>query len=138
MFLLFSLQYFAIMLLVTIVELAIAIAALALRPQVDDILLLAWETALNSTNVGVLTFIQTSLNCCGYRSLTDMPAPGCPMTAIEGCYAAMHNVTNSQLLYIGVAALILVFFEVASLIVSCLLHSDPDKDVGHRGILDRE
>ena len=51
-------------------------------------------------------------NCCGLNGPNDFAAPNC--TGTIGCLPLMHEVTQSQVLYIAVAGLIIAFVEVCA------------------------
>eukprot|EP00699_Malawimonas_sp_californiana_P001050 EC714820.1.p2 GENE.EC714820.1~~EC714820.1.p2 ORF type:complete len:102 (+),score=27.45 EC714820.1:1-306(+) len=97
---------------------------------------IGWTAAVNTTDgKALLVSIESLLGCCGFASVSDMPALPCPASAVSGCLLALHDLTQSQLLYIAVAGLIVALFEIASLVVSCFLHADPEKERDDRAIL---
>ena len=126
----------ALLAVLTVMQLTVGVTAYARQDQFPAVVSAAWDSAENSTK----TYIQTTFACCGLDNTTDRPyLPGCPgynassssvaapVAALEssagngGCLAPLvalaHRVANK----VGAAFVGVTVFELATLVVTCVL-----------------
>ena len=131
--------FVALLAVLTVLQLAVGATAYARQDQFPAVVSTAWDSAEDSTK----TYIQQTFACCGLNSTADRPyLPGCPgyvssssssaAVAVAaaaassaagegGCLAPLvalaHRVANK----VGAAFVGVTVFELATLVVTCVL-----------------
>ncbi|KAJ3298898.1 cd63 antigen [Borealophlyctis nickersoniae] len=67
--------YFALLLVLVILEISLGAAAYAKKDEVDGLLENAWRDAYVNHQNGTILSIQNTFQCCGYRNTTDYAIP---------------------------------------------------------------
>jgi len=127
---------------VLIAEIAIGGVAFAKRGDIEDTIKKAGIKMINSTEKtqnDIVNDIQGTLHCCGMTGVEDYTAskkdvpPSCCEKKEDtcskdsrdlwktGCYQKIADQINSHLLYVGIAALVVIFVEILGLIFACCL-----------------
>jgi len=126
---------------VLIAEIAIGGVAFAKRGDIEDTIKKAGIKMINSTDKSqheIINDIQQNLHCCGMTGVDDYTGgmkvpPSCCEKHVDtcskdsgdlyktGCYQKIADQINSHLLYIGIAALVVIFVEILGLIFACCL-----------------
>ncbi|KAK3519374.1 hypothetical protein QTP70_026865 [Hemibagrus guttatus] len=138
--------------LIIIIEIGIAIAAYVLRTKLTDVVEDSLkETFKNYTNPEIrkeVDNMQTELKCCGVVNSSDwvnfkadknsVPDSCCKNVTtncgngamknssiiyIEGCGPALEKFLKQNILWIGVAALVIAFIEILGVVFACTLMS---------------
>jgi len=123
-------------------EIAVGGLAFAKRGDIGKAIKTAGDKVMNSTEkvaVDAITDIQSSLKCCGMdgpddypRLNKDIPKSCCAKQEDscnkdssdlykDGCYKMIESKINSHLLWVGLAALFVIFVEVVGIIFACCL-----------------
>ncbi|XP_026990368.1 CD63 antigen [Tachysurus fulvidraco] len=135
---------------IIIVEIGIAIAAYVLRNQLTNLVDTGLKEAIkNYTNPDIKTEVdnlQKWLNCCGAvnssdwvnfkpdkisvpdsccKNVTDNCGIGAMTNAtiinIQGCGEGLENFFKKNILWVGVAALVIAFIEILGVVFACAL-----------------
>ncbi|KAJ3010782.1 Leukocyte surface antigen cd53 [Thoreauomyces humboldtii] len=120
--------YFALLIILVILEVSVGIAAYAKRNSIEDGLEAAWTAAYATGNSTLghraLIQVEDTFDCCGYANVTDMAVPEDCATFFgytEGCKAAVKGGLNGSFGAIGGAGLVIGLIEIIGLIGSAVL-----------------
>jgi len=120
--------YFALLLLLVILEIGIGIAAYAKKDDVDGLLNASWRDAF-ATDGGQQSIkaVQNTFQCCGYANVTDMAVPASCATDpntrkdVPSCRTLATAALQGSLNSVGGAGVALGIIELIGLIFSVIL-----------------
>jgi len=118
--------YFAIIVIIFIIQISLAIAATAYNKDVDNWVTTGWNKADNVSK----NWVETQFKCCGLKNITDFSgsicntpnnntAPTAPPAA--GCFYAVSDYIEGKLRIVEVAAGVIGAFEIIGFVFSCIL-----------------
>ncbi|KAJ3161070.1 Serine/threonine-protein phosphatase 2A activator 2 [Geranomyces michiganensis] len=122
--------YFALLIILVILELSVGIAAYSKRSAIGDTLQDAWSTAYEkNTNVShqALVQIEITFSCCGYSIVDGKPFQQVPPNCSElfgftdACADAVQGSLRGSLGAIGGAGVVIGVIELIGLIFSAIL-----------------
>ncbi|KAH6569766.1 hypothetical protein BASA61_004660 [Batrachochytrium salamandrivorans] len=116
--------YFALLLILVILEISIGAAAYAKRDEVSNSLDVAWHSSFSSGRNTTIAGIEKLLNCCGFSNVTDAAvSPIChpPSNITVSCSQQLTATLKGSLSTIGAAGLALGIVELVGLIFSVVL-----------------
>ncbi|KAJ3008284.1 Leukocyte surface antigen cd53 [Thoreauomyces humboldtii] len=119
--------YFALLIVLVVLEISVGIAAYAKRTSIEDSLGSAWTSAYLANSTAehrALVNVETTFSCCGFGSVVDMPVPSDCVELLgftEGCAAAVKGNLNGSLGAIGAGGVVIGVIELVGLVFSAVL-----------------
>ncbi|KAI8822880.1 Tetraspanin family-domain-containing protein [Fimicolochytrium jonesii] len=119
--------YFALLILLVILEISVGIAAYTKRNEIDSGIEGAWTTAYATNSTGAhsaLVSVEMTFSCCGLRDVTDMAVPGnCEelFAYTRSCSEAVKGSLEGSLGAIGGAGVVIGVIELVGLAFSAIL-----------------
>ncbi|KAI9193688.1 Tetraspanin family-domain-containing protein [Polychytrium aggregatum] len=115
--------YFAILILLIILELGVGIAGYTQRNGVVPLLETNWYQQVQNNNTLILT-VEKSFGCCGFHNVTDSPLPTNCAAAYgytQGCFSSLRDALQGSLSTIGGAGIVIGVIELVGLVFSVFL-----------------
>ncbi|KAI8925219.1 Tetraspanin family-domain-containing protein [Entophlyctis helioformis] len=135
--------YFALLLVLVILEISVGAAAYAKRDTIDGTLTAAWRDTAISNNATILRiekavsacvlsvlalplsrFLDAPFKCCGYATVTDMAVPENCVQALNftsPCSDQLRSTVTNSLSTIGGAGVAIGIIELVGLVFSAIL-----------------
>jgi hypothetical protein len=116
--------YFAMLVILIILEISVGIAAYGQRDSVDSLIQTSWRQAATTNQNATLTQVQNLFNCCGYASVDDYPVPlDCAQRFSRSisCKDKIVESSKSSLNTIGGAGVAIGVIEIIGLLFSFVL-----------------
>lgn len=112
--------FFAILLLLTVAELALGMAAYTVMDLrfVSDEVTKIWPKASSTVH----SLVQKNFVCCGLYGVPDTSSPCPPLGVAHGCLVPLSSWLNSKMDTINVVAIISAIIQVVILIFTFLLY----------------
>ncbi|KAJ3047559.1 hypothetical protein HK097_011424 [Rhizophlyctis rosea] len=116
--------YFAMLLLLVVLEIAVGIAAYAKKDDVENLLGHAWEDAYKN-DVNKVKAIERAFSCCGYKPNQFVGLENCEALMggppVQSCHEVATASLKGSLNSLGGAAIALGIIELIGLIFSAVL-----------------
>ncbi|KAI9091012.1 Tetraspanin family-domain-containing protein [Phlyctochytrium arcticum] len=121
--------YFALLIILVVLEISVGIAAYAKRNTVEQALGEAWESAHKNNATMPILQLEITFGCCGFRNVTNYPVPSSPnecatvlqLTEPIGCADAVRDSLQGKFSTIGAAGLVIGVIESVGLVFSAIM-----------------
>ncbi|KND01986.1 uncharacterized protein SPPG_02492 [Spizellomyces punctatus DAOM BR117] len=118
--------YFALLIILVILEISVGIAAYSKRNTVENALEGAWKEALAAKHTTAIMQIEITFECCGYAdNSTAWPEENCQeffhFPTLKTCAEAVKGSLRGSLGTIGAAGLVIGIIELIGLVFSAVM-----------------
>lgn len=107
-----------------VLELSVGIAAAAKKDKISSVASLAWGQSTDETK----GYFEQKFDCCGFYNTTDRAyEAACPQAKVgssaaeDACSTAITSVIEKVMYKVSVAALVIAFFEVGTMVCTFAL-----------------